>query len=202
MNEKTKQLTLSATILAVSAILVIIQIPMPGNLGLALDFSLVALIIGRRYVGFWNSFLIATIYPFFSLLSPMGNLIGILFLILQAWALLILDYFINRNGIKPFGTFMIVVMITLWSAILNVFLIGPLWMIGEGYTYLDGWLAWLVIALIFNPFKLGIVFGIAAVLWIALENSFNSEVREEYLEEKIKKLEEQKTKKEQDKKND
>ncbi len=201
MNEKTKQLTLSATILAAAAVLLIVQIPIVNNLGLYLDFSLVALLIGRRYVGFWNSFIISTIYPWFSLLFG-GNPVGALFLVLQAWVLLVLDAIINKRDMSIFGTFMIIVMVTLWSVVLNVFLIGPLFSMGDGYTYLDGWVTWMTISLIFNPFKLGIVYGISAGLWLALENSFNLDANDEYIDEKIKKLEEKKAQKEQNKNND
>ncbi len=187
MNNKTKQLTLSGTILALAIILVIVQIPVVSSLGLCIDFSLVALIIGRRYVGLGSTFIILLIYPWFALSSG-GTPIGSLFLVLQGIVLILVDLGFNRKGFNWFGSIMTVLIVTLWSAILNIFLIGPMfgfwgeWADGT-YTYLSDWTLWLVVALIFNPFKLGIIYAICTVVWIGLENSINQEPNEEWVKE-------------------
>lgn len=183
MNSKIKELTLSAIFLSLAGVLSIIQIPIV--FGISLDFAFVAILIGRRYIGFSKIIIIGIIYPFFSLLGPAGSIPGVIFLILQILFLLFLDKIISRENesffITIIKTFLIILLTTIFSAFINAVLIAPMFgaisstetneSISFSTYYDNFWInakPWIIIALIFNPFKLVIVYILYFALWNSL----------------------------------
>ncbi len=184
MTDKVRKIVLSGTILATSIILVVLQLPM---MGMGLDFSFVAILLGRRYIGFGYSMIIAAIYPWvsFAFMGP----IGALFLMLQAFGILTLDYWFNKKNYTLYGIVMVVLLGTLYSVMLNFFLITPMYwafgnstdgnLFGNYHNFEEEFLkyqfSWLITGVIFNPIKLGFVYAITYGIWIGLENSLNVE---------------------------
>lgn len=187
MTEKVRKNVITASILGVSIILSILSLPI---LSMSLDVSFVALIIGRRYVGVRRTLLVALIYPWFTMyiMTPVGSL----FMMLQALAFIMLDYWIIKDGEYTIGKiFSILILITLWSTIINFVLICPMYYYLSGLTDGPGWstaltsgsdyaflkyeFAWMITTIIFNPIKVSIIYAITYGLWIALENSLNLE---------------------------
>ncbi len=184
MTDKVRNLVLTSSILATSIILVLIQIPL---LGMGLDLSFIAIILGRRYIGFGHAALICLLYPWVSV-GFMGP-IGALFIIIQSLGVLSLDWLFNRKDYSVFGVIMVVLLGTLWSVLINFVLIVPMYwyLAGEtsgnllgNYTdlsdqFLKYEMSWMITGIVFNPIKLGFVYAITYGLWIALENSVNQE---------------------------
>ncbi len=179
MTAKVKKLVLSSSILAIAILLVYFQLPFLTD-WLAIDFSLIAILIGRRYIGYWMSMLLMIIYPWFSILSSLGTPPGALFLMLQGFGVITIDYICNKKGYGWIGVSLSIMLITIWSILLNVFLIGPIWdylglATGDQFVYLQSWKAWLSVSVVFNPIKFVIVYAITWPIWIGLENSVNQE---------------------------
>ncbi len=197
MTDKVRKLVLSGSILALAAVLVFFQLPL---LGMGLDFSYIAILIGRRYIGYWYSILLMLIYPWFSI-GFMGP-IGVLFMILQGFGILTLDILLNRKGYSWVGVILVVLLGTLWSVIVNFLVIVPMYwylagetagnMLGnysEASSFIKFEIVWMITSLVFNPIKLSIVYGVAWGVWIGLENSVNQEPNDEWKrkqEQKIK----------------
>ncbi len=176
MTDRVRKLVLASTILAIAIILVIFEIPFFGTT-LAIELSLVPILIGRRYIGYWNTVLIIFIYPWFSVFYSSGSWVGSIFLFLQGIGAITLDKMFNNKKYSFFGVLFVLLLITIWSALLNMFLIAPLYTIvlgGEQYT-MKLLLQWMVISLLFNPIKFVIIYAITWGLWIGLENSVNQE---------------------------
>ncbi len=186
MTDKVRKLVLSSSILATAIILVMPMFQMPV-LGMGLDLSLVAIIIGRRYIGFGHSALICLLYPWVSF-GYMGP-IGALFLVIQAFGILSLDWLFNRKEYTFFGILMVILLGTIWSVAINFVLIVPMYWALAGETYgnvfgnytnfsgefLKYEMSWMITGIVFNPIKISLIYGITIGLWIALENSVNQE---------------------------
>lgn len=172
MISKTKQLTLAAMFLAISIVLCLIQIPIAPGLGLSLDFAYVALLLSRRYVGNTYTFLIAAIFPWFTLLSTgNGALPGAIFLFVQGLVLVFLDIMFNNNKWGILGIIIVIVGITLLSTLINVLLIAPMydpsyWNAEHVWDNIE---AWTIISLIFNPFKMTIIYITLVLVYLPLK---------------------------------
>ena len=128
MNE-LKKIILSGLFLAFSSVFVIFQIPTWVPF-LTIEFSLVVLLIGRRFVGLNYSFVIATFYPWAAALTPWVSfdIIGIVSLITLGWISLIVDYFLSMDkNIKRdiFRSVLSVIIITILTTILSIILYTP-----------------------------------------------------------------------------
>ena len=170
MNKQIKEVTLASIILAITIVLCMVQIPMVPALGLTLDFSYVALIIGRRYIGYIKSIIICFIFPWFTIFSIGGNggLPGALFLLLQSLFVINIDYFLMKNKVSVKGIMMTILLITIFTMFLNAFLIGPMYSpnFSDYYTQ-DLWsnvLVWMIVALWFNPLKFIIIYIVIYLL--------------------------------------
>lgn len=184
MTDKVKNLVITASVLATAMIFALIQIPI---LGLGLDVSFVAILLGRRYIGYGYSILICLFYPWVSI-GFMGP-IGVFFMLLQSIGVLTLDYWFNKNNYSLFGIIMVVLLGTLWSVTVNFFIITPMYFYLAGETsgnlfgnftdlsdeFLKFQFTWLITGTIFNPIKLSLIYGITFGIWIGLENSVNLE---------------------------
>ncbi len=184
MTEKTRNLVITSSILATSIILVFFQAPL---LGMGLDLSYVALLLGRRYIGYWWTVLICLMFPWVSI-GFMGP-IGALFLVFQSIVIVTLDLLFNKDKYTFFGIAMVVLLGTLASVLINFVIIVPMywWLAGETFgnvlgnyvdfsdSFIKYEFSWMVTGLIFNPIKLSLVYGISYGIWIALENSVNLE---------------------------
>ncbi len=184
MTTETRKLVLTSSILASAMILVFLQIPL---LGMGIDLSFVALLLGRRYIGYWWTILLCLIYPWVSFWfkTPIGSL----FLVIQGMGIVTLDLLFNKDEYSVFGVAMVVLLGTLWSAFINFVLIVPMYwalandtsanVLGTWHDFSGEFLkyefAWMVTGLIFNPIKLSFVYGVTFGLWVALENSVNLE---------------------------
>ncbi len=183
MTEKTRNLVLTASILATSMVLVFFQAPF---LGMGMDISYIAILLGRRYIGLYWTLLICLIYPWVSV-GFMGP-IGALFIVFQSMAIVMLDIWLNKDDLNnPFGIIMVVLLGTIASALINFLIIVPMywWLGGQTWgnffgnysdmssSFLKYELSWMVTGLVFNPIKLGVVYGISYGIWIGLEQSVN-----------------------------
>ncbi len=179
MNKKVNNLVLSATILSMALLLVCIQLPVANYL--AIDFSLVAILIGRRYIGYWQSMIIMIIYPWLSTLTTIvgqtGSWVGVLFLILQGWLLITIDYILNKKGFNWIGVIVSIVIVTLWSMLLNLTFVGWAYTSLLGHTQYTWSIAlqYMWVALIFNPFKLTIVYILSYLIWKGLQYALKEE---------------------------
>lgn len=168
MNNQIKELTLSALILALTCVLSLIQIPLVPDMGLSLDFSYVALIIGRRYIGITKTMILCFIFPWFTILSTgTGSWPGAIFLFLQSLFVIMIDYIIMKDKITVSRILISVGFITLWSWLLNVFIIAPMWLTIWDQTWADYYNnffewgnapLWTVVSIIFNPVKFMVVY--------------------------------------------
>lgn len=169
MNKEIKQISMAALFLALACVLNMIQIPTPFAAWLSIDFSLVPIIISRRYISAKYVFMLTFIFPWFSLLSIFGSsggLTGVAFLALQVWPLVALEFWWNKDGNSVFGTCAIVLVMILYSTLLNNFIINPVYFGFVDY-YSDLWnnlKLWFPIALSFNILKLILVYIVVTLL--------------------------------------
>ncbi len=184
MNKQVKELTLSALILALTCVLSLIQIPLIPEMGLSLDFSYVALIIGRRYIGLMKSVILCFIFPWFTLFSTgTGSWPGAVFIFLQAIFVILIDYFLMKKKVSIIRVFIAVLSITLWSLLLNVFIIAPMWLTIWDQTWSDYYNnfflwenapLWMIVSLIFNPVKFMFVYNVIYFLLPKLSKEENN----------------------------
>ncbi len=147
---ETKKVTYAGIYLALSIILVSIQIPLlPGN-GIAIDLALVPIIIGRRHIGNQYALIISSIYPWVTLAGYMGGMLpGVLTLILISYMFIVTDYLFakimhnSENLPKKYifskmwiWHYFAALTISLILLIFNLFLFWPMYL--EGLY--DGWL--------------------------------------------------------------
>ncbi len=164
MNKKINKITLSSTFLSISGFLYIFQFPITSVL--FIDFSYVSLLISRRYVGYISTIIICFIAPWFSLLS-FGNIIGVLFLILQSIFLITLDFILNNDKTSYLNILIIIFFVTIWSIFINIFLIAPLYQGWNDYysMFIQNSIPWIIVSLWFNIFKLSFIYIIFLFLY-------------------------------------
>ncbi len=134
MNNEIKKLVITSMFLAVCGALSIFQIPLPFIASYAgFDLAIIPLLLSRRFVGLTKSIVIALIYPFFTLISVIPNFIGVLFLMMQSTSIVLIDFIFNNKKYNIFGIIISIVLITIISVIINIFIIMPLY-VGE-HTY-------------------------------------------------------------------
>ncbi|BDU67461.1 MAG: hypothetical protein TYPL_1140 [Candidatus Tyloplasma litorale] len=159
--------------LSIASLLAILEIPLFNDV-INMEFSLIAVFISRRYIGLLNSVIICFVYPWFSIFGPNGNPVGALFLLLQSIFVLFIDYIFNKNNYSFLGIILVIILGTIWSMIINGLVIAPIFTGG-----FDESLTWMIIALIFNPFKFLIIYLLTLPLYKGLEKTINSNNNEE-----------------------
>lgn len=161
MDNQIKELTLSALFLALACVLSMVQIMIFPAGALSLDFSYVPILIGRRYIGISKTILIGCIFPWFSMIGPnAGGIPGVVFLLLQVLPLIMVDFIFNRKNINISGMLLTIAIMTIYSTLLNNWIINPFYFGWEGY-YGDIWTnikLYLPMALVFNILKLTSVY--------------------------------------------
>ncbi len=176
MNERVRNLVLSSSILAVSVVLVFFQIPL---LGMGLDLSYVAILVGRRYIGILYTVILMLIYPWFSV-GFMGP-IGVLFMIVQGLGLIFIDYIFLKNEIKIVNVIIVISLMVIWSLVINFLVIVPMYWYLAGNTYgnfmgdyspMDSFIryefAWAITGLVFNPIKFAVVYALFTPVFVGL----------------------------------
>lgn len=164
-----KQLVFTSLFISLSAILAILQIPI-GD-ALKLDFSFVALLLSVKYVGN-KAYIIAFVYPWFYLLNG-GNVVGVAFIIMQALFLLAIDGWLNKDKYKISNIAITIALVTIFSLIINILLIAPLYYGVKSYwteELIKNIVVWSIISLVFNPIKLIIIYIILVPTWRLIQN--------------------------------
>lgn len=153
-----KKITLTSLFLALCSTLVILQIPV--YLFLNVDFSLVALLLAIRFVGYRNSFLIALIYPWFAMFSYLpADLVAVAILITLAVLVICFDFIfkkIIKNEYAAAASIILVTTITI--TLLNVFLFTPMYYDFNYELIFKQFWYWFFMYLGFNSIKLSICY--------------------------------------------
>lgn len=169
MNNQIKDLTYSAIILGMMITLSVIQIPLTA--ALSLDFSFIPLLIGRRFIGLYKSLILCFIFSWFTMFIGDGGLPGALFLMIQSLALVLIDYVIMKDKVYIIGIIATIILMTIISVVLNVFVIAPMWWGTYSSYYSNFWensSAFWISAIWFNPLKFILVYSVAYFLLPAL----------------------------------
>lgn len=169
MDKQIKELALASMFLAMACALTMIQIPIFPSAWLNLDFSLVPILLSRRYIRVRSTYIITFIFPWFSLLSIFGSsggLVGVAFLALQVWPLIILDVTLNKSGSNIKGILLIFVIIVIYSTLLNNWIMNPIYMGWNDY-YSQIWAniaLYAPTAFVFNCIKMIAIYSITVGL--------------------------------------
>lgn len=176
MNNEIRNLVLTSVFLALCGVLSMIQIPLFFEPYAGFDLATIPLLLSRRFVGLAKACIIAIMYPFFTLLSSIPNLIGVLFLVIQSLFLVLIDYKLNKKEYKIIRISLSILLVTIVSIIINVFLIVPLY-VGGFSIYWSNPIPNILIAIessiIITPIRLIVGYLIIWPLWILIKERFS-----------------------------